>query len=118
MKQRENYAVIFGPAHFRLQNFGWNNFRTHEMSENMNVRNFRLLKDKFGGSRIIVIKQLYLLPNTNREFFPSCDVSNNHKSVKQFSQVRPEVFAIFCLVRVRDKKASNVSSISTLDSLV
>ena len=43
------------------------------------------LKDKSRVDKIIVTKQLYQLLNTNHEFFPSFDASNNHKLVNKSS---------------------------------
>ena len=49
-------------------------------------RNFPLLKDKFEVYKIIVKKQPYKLPNTNRDLFPICDLSNCHKNFHKLGQ--------------------------------
>ena len=42
------------------------------------------LKSKSGVYGTIAKKQPPQLPNTNREFFPSCDICNWDKHVKEF----------------------------------
>ena len=49
-------------------------------------RNFPLLKDKSDAYKIIVKKQPYKLPNTNRDLFPICDLSNCHKNFHKLGQ--------------------------------
>ena len=57
------------------------------------------------GNQIISKKLPYQLHNTNREFFPSCDMSNCHKYVKE---ARLNAVTILYFVRVRGKEASSV----------
>ena len=53
--------------------------------ENTRTRTYIVLKDKSGVDKIIVKKELYQPLYTNRDFIPSFDASNFHKSNDQSS---------------------------------
>ena len=59
--------------------------------------------------KIIFQKQPYQLLNTNREFLPSCGISNCHENFRDFSKVRSNAVSIlyFILIEIGPSVSTN-----------